>query len=121
MLAVDAFSSDSIPVHLLTREAMSVYLRHLKPDGILAVHISNRFLDLQPVLAGETAATGTMARTVDTEDDESQDVFGATWVLIASTPAGFANSELGGFSPTESKRTVRLWTDDYSNLFWILK
>ena len=55
VLAVDAFSSDSIPVHLLTREAMDLYFRHLKPDGILAVHISNRYLNLQPVLAGESA------------------------------------------------------------------
>ena len=47
-----AFSSDAIPVHLLTKEAMELYFRHLKPDGILAVHISNRYLDLQPVLAG---------------------------------------------------------------------
>jgi len=121
VLAVDAFSSDSIPVHLLTREAMSLYFHHLKPDGILAVHISNRFLDLQPVLAGETAATGTVARTVDTEDDESQDVFGATWVLIASPATGFDDAEMNGSTPIETKRTVRLWTDDYSNLFRILK
>src|SRR5204863_1378176 len=77
VLAVDAFSSDSIPVHLLTREAMLLYFRHLKPDGILAVHISNRYLDLQPVLQGETEATGKVACVVDTEDDETQDVFGA--------------------------------------------
>ena len=87
VLAVDAFSSDSIPVHLLTRQAMDLYFRHLKPDGILAVHISNRYLDLQPVLRGETQATGKIARVVDTDDDESQDVFGATWVLVASPAA----------------------------------
>ena len=51
LLAVDAFSSDAIPVHLLTREALAVYFRHLKPDGILALHISNRYLDLEPVCA----------------------------------------------------------------------
>ena len=122
VLAVDAFSSDSIPVHLLTKEAMELYYRHLKkPDGILAVHISNRFLDLQPVLAGETGATRMEARTVDTEDDESQDVFGATWVLITFPAPGFDNAELNGSTPIETKRTVRLWTDDYSNLFRILK
>ena len=55
VLAVDAFSSDSIPVHLLTKEAMELYFRHLRPDGILAVHISNRYLDLQPVLAGRSS------------------------------------------------------------------
>jgi len=78
-------------------------------------------LDLQPVLAGETAATGTVARTVDTEDDESQDVFGATWVLITSPAAGFDDAEMNASTPIETKRTVRLWTDDYSNLFRILK
>ena len=122
VLAVDAFSSDSIPVHLLTREAMELYFRHLKPDGILAVHISNRYLDLQPVVEGEAKATGHVARLVDTDDDESQDVFGATWVLVTAPSPGFdaGNSEsiLRKSSP---RRTVRLWTDDYSNLFQILK
>jgi SAM-dependent methyltransferase len=121
VLAVDAFSSDSIPVHLLTREAIELYFRHLKPDGILAVHISNRYLDLQPVLQGETAVLHKVARVVDTEDDETQDVFGATWVLIANPATGFTQDELSNSAPLESKRTVRLWTDDYSNLFKILK
>ncbi len=121
VLAVDAFSSDSIPVHLLTRQAMDVYFRHLQPDGILAVHISNRYLDLAPVLAGEVAATGKVARVVDTEDDESQDVFGATWVLITSPMSGFDDGEKNGSAPLVAHRTVRLWTDDYSNLFQILK
>ena len=51
VLALDAFSSDAIPVHLLTEEAVEIYLRHLKPDGVLAVHVSNRYLDLEPVVA----------------------------------------------------------------------
>ena len=87
VLAVDAFSSDSIPVHLLTQEAMDLYFRHLRPDGILAVHISNRYLDLQPVLEGRSQGHAKIARVVDTEDDDTQDVFGATWVLIASRQA----------------------------------
>ena len=121
VLAVDAFSSDSIPVHLLTKEAMDLYFRHLRPDGILAVHISNRYLDLQPVLEGEVNATHTIARVVDTEDDDTQDVFGATWVLITAPSPGFTGEELSNSAPLESKKNVRLWTDDYSNLFKILK
>jgi SAM-dependent methyltransferase len=121
VLVVDAFSSDSIPVHLLTLEAMLLYFRHLRPDGVLAVHISNRYLDLEPVLAGEIRATGKLARVVDTEDDDTQDVFGATWVLITSPASGFHGEELTNSTAIESKRTVRLWTDDYSNLFRILK
>jgi SAM-dependent methyltransferase len=121
VLAVDAFSSDSIPVHLLTLEAMLLYFRHLRPDGVLAVHISNRYLDLEPVLAGETRATGKIARVVDTDDDDTQDVFGATWVLVTSPASGFRGEELTNSAEIETKRTVRLWTDDYSNLFRILK
>ena len=121
VLAVDAFSSDSIPVHLLTKEAMDLYFRHLRPDGILAVHISNRYLNLQPVLEGEVNATQKTARLVDTEDDDTQDVFGATWVLITSPATGFKGELLSNSAPLDSKRTVRLWTDDYSNLFKILK
>jgi SAM-dependent methyltransferase len=121
VLAVDAFSSDSIPVHLLTLEAVQLYFRHLRPDGVLAVHISNRYLDLEPVLAGETRATGKMARVVDTDDDDTQDVFGATWVLLTSPASGFHGEELRNSTEIGSQRTVRLWTDDYSNLFRILK
>ena len=121
VLAVDAFSSDSIPVHLLTKEAMELYFRHLRPDGILAVHISNRYLDLQPVLEGEANATQKIARLVDTEEDDTQDVFGATWVLITSPATGFTGEILSSSTVLDSKRTVRLWTDEYSNLFQILK
>lgn len=121
VLAVDAFSSDSIPVHLLTRQAMDLFFRHLKPDGILAVHISNRYLDLQPVLRGETQATGKIARVVDTDDDESQDVFGATWVLVVNPSTGFSKELEKASREVEKQRTVRLWTDDFSNLYQILK
>lgn len=121
VLAVDAFSSDSIPVHLLTKEAMQLYFRHLKADGILAVHISNRYLDLQPVVEDETAATSHVARVVDTEDDDDTGVFGATWVLVAAPSPGFDREILDHSSAPESGNKVRLWTDDYSNLFQILK
>jgi hypothetical protein len=121
VLAVDAFSSDSIPVHLLTREAMQLYFHHLKPDGILAVHISNRYLDLEPVLEGEAKALGKTAREVDTDDDDAGDVFAATWILLVSPPTQFDSALIAASTPLHSKKTVRLWTDDYSNLFRILK
>jgi hypothetical protein len=100
---------------------MDLYFRHLRPNGILAVHISNRYLNLQPVLEGEVKATQKIARVVDTEDDDTQDVFGATWVLITSPATGFEGETLSKSGPLESQKTVRLWTDDYSNLFKILK
>jgi SAM-dependent methyltransferase len=125
VLAVDAFSSDSIPVHLLTHEAMQVYRKHLNPDGVLAVHISNRYLDLQPVVRDLAKDSGMLARVVDTDDDDSQDVFGATWVLLTSPgpggTTGFGPEEEKNSAEIQSKRTVPLWTDDYSNLFKILK
>jgi SAM-dependent methyltransferase len=121
LLVVDAFSSDAIPVHLLTKEAMELYFRHLNPNGFLAVHISNRYLDLQPVLAGEARATGKIGVVVDTEDDETQDLFGATWVLIRSPAAGFSKNIFTASSDLFKARKIRLWTDDYSNLFQILK
>ena len=121
VLAVDAFSSDSIPVHLLTREAMQLYFRHLRPDGILAVHISNRYLELQPVIDGETKATGHVARLVDTVDDNALEVFGATWVLVTAPSPGFDSEVISNSAEIASTRSVRLWTDDYSNLFRILK
>lgn len=121
VLAVDAFSSDSIPVHLLTRQAMQVYREHLNPDGVLAVHISNRYLDLQPVVAGLARDSGMLARVVDTDDDDTQDVFGATWVLLTAPGYGLGPEEMKASAEIASKRSVRLWTDDYSNLFQILK
>ena len=121
VLAVDAFAGDAIPVHLLTREAMDLYFRHLRPDGILAVHISNRHLDLEPVLAGEARASGRRARLVDTEDDDGAGVFAATWVLIAAPPGDFDNQMRADSNPVFRAPGVRLWTDDYSNLFQILK
>jgi SAM-dependent methyltransferase len=121
VLAVDAFSGDAIPVHLLTREAMDLYFRHLRPDGILAVHISNRHLDLLPVLAGEARSSGRRARVVDTEDDDEAGVFAATWVLVVAPPGDFDNEVRANSNPVSRARRVRLWTDDYSNLFQILK
>src|SRR5262249_51887740 len=67
VLAVDAFSSDAIPVHLLTREAFELYFRHLKSSGVLAVHVSNKHLDLPPVVKLAAVAVGKEARLVDTD------------------------------------------------------
>ena len=121
VLAVDAFSSDAIPVHLLTREAFVLYFRHLKPDGVLAVHVSNKHLDLTPVVKLAAASLGKDARMVDTED-EANDVFGSTWVLVTSN-TGFFDGPLMRTAAVAVPlpRKMRMWTDDYSNLFQILK
>ena len=122
VLAVDAFTSDSIPVHLLTREAFILYFRHLKPGGILALHVSNRYLDLRPVVQGAAESLGKATTIVESKKDEDNGIFVATWVL-ASDDRGFLQSrELQmALSPLESVRKPQMWTDDYSNLFRILK
>jgi len=122
VLAVDAFSSDAIPVHLLTAEAFDTYFRHLKPGGILAVHISNRYLDLKPVLREAAAKFGRHARLFDEDSDEERGLYGSTWVLISDDAKSFERAPLeSAAAPLESDKAVRLWTDDYSDLWRILK
>jgi len=120
VLAVDAFSSDAIPVHLLTREAFALYFRHLKPDGVLAVHVSNKHLNLTPVVKLAAVSLQKDARLVDTEDEEN-DVFGSTWVLVTSSPRFFEGPLMLTATVVPLPRKARMWTDDYSNLFQILK
>lgn len=122
VLAVDCFSGDSIPVHLITREALRLYFRHLKPDGILALHLSNRFLDLEPVVERIATSLGKATLLVETEDDEAGDCFGTTWVLVASEARLFAHKIFDGAGhPVPSRPGAPLWTDDYSSLYRILK
>ena len=122
MMAVDAFSSDAIPVHLLTREAVGVYWRHLKPDGILALHISNRYLNLEPVCLGDAQAYGKMAMTVDDDGEEAPYMSSSTWVLLTSNKAWFDAPSFKGadMHPAKTVPNFRPWTDDYSNLFQIV-
>jgi len=122
ILAVDAFSSDAIPVHLLTREAIQLYFRHLKPAGVLALHISNRYLDLKPVCEGGAQAVGRQAWTVEDEGDQASYFSSSTWVLITSDLAMYSGEffkDAYSYQLTPTKG-FRSWTDDYSNLFQIL-
>ena len=122
VLAVDAFSSDAIPLHLLTREAFALYFRHLQPGGVLAMHISNIHLDLGPVVDRAAHALGKHAVVVNSGDDEGNAVFRATWVLVSGRASFFRYPFIfKAATLIESKPGLRLWTDDYSNLFQILK
>src|SRR5207247_1095260 len=86
VLALDAFSSDAIPVHLLTREAFALYLRHLRgADGVVAVHVSNKYLDLKPVVRGLAGALGLRAVLVDSPASGS--VWSSDWVLVVRDDA----------------------------------
>ncbi|HEY8380233.1 MAG TPA: fused MFS/spermidine synthase [Nannocystis sp.] len=122
VLAVDAFSSDSIPAHLLTVEAVQLYFRHLREGGILAVHISNRFLDLAPVVRGIARELGLQVAYV--EDEEGDDiVWQSDWMLLARDERDLADPELvNAFShDVAPEKPDPLWTDAYSNLLQVLK
>lgn len=122
VLAVDAFSSDSIPIHLMTREAFQVYFGHLKPTGILAVHVSNKYLALEPVVKVVAESLGKRSIMVDTEDDPDTGTFGSTWVLVSGDPAFFEIERVkSAGAPIRGRAGLRVWTDDYSNLFQIVK
>ena len=125
VLAVDAFSSDAIPVHLITREALGTYLRHVKPDGIVAFHVSNRFLDLIPVvarLAKEHGAHAVLVRD-DPDEDEDHKRSRSDWVLVSRDAAALKREAMVEREATEAEDRPewRTWTDDYSNLIQILK
>ncbi|MCS7023709.1 MAG: fused MFS/spermidine synthase [Bryobacteraceae bacterium] len=122
VLAVDCFSGDSIPVHLLTREAVELYLRHLKPEGILALHVSNRFLELEPVVEKIASRLKLAHLQVESAEDDQGNCFESTWILLARDQALLEQDPIrGSGSPIAWKPSVRLWTDDYSSLFGVLK
>jgi spermidine synthase len=120
VLVVDAFSGDSIPVHLLTREAFEVYFRHLKPDGTLAVHVSNSYLGLAPPVAALAHALGRQAHLIRNEGDDETRTFPADWVLVGDHEAERFDwiGDLEMSIPLMPGLTI--WTDDFSNLWQIL-
>jgi SAM-dependent methyltransferase/MFS family permease len=121
LLAIDAFSSDSIPVHLITREAMAVYLRHMKPDGVIAFHITNRFLRLGPVVKRIADEMGLQVTMVD-DDAKDSDLSSTDWVLVTRSKTLFENPDIAEYtSDVEDIPGLPVWTDDFNNLFQILK
>ena len=122
VLVVDAFSGDAIPIHLLTHEAFLIYRRHLKRDGILAVHISNRYLDLAPMVQLEVRAIGLNSVVIENDDDALNVVFKAEWVMAGERPGVFDHSPLGAARPRPPAASqLRLWTDDYSNFISVIR
>jgi SAM-dependent methyltransferase len=124
LVALDAFNSDSIPVHLLTREAFKTYLRHLKPNGVLAVHTSNHFLNLEPVVAGLAREFGLQSAVVDHDAKPEQWwIYSSTWVLLSRDPRPFEVETIRSATKNlpASPSPLPLWTDDYSSLFQILR
>jgi SAM-dependent methyltransferase len=122
ILAVDAFSGDSIPVHLLTREAFELYWRHLKPNGVLAVHVSNKYLSLAPVVALAALENRKLAMMLPYDGNETNEESSSDWVLITSRHGFF---KLPAIAPVAELIDLipglRPWTDNYSNLYRILQ
>ncbi len=122
VLVLDAFSGDAIPTHLLTREAFEIYLQHLNdPRSVIAVHISNRVLNLAPVLAGIAQSLGLQCvhiyRPWMADPSAASD-----WVLISRDPESFSVSEIAAAgTPLVADNSLPLWTDDYSNLLRVLR
>jgi spermidine synthase len=123
VLAVDAFNSDSIPVHLLTKEAFQMYQRHLKPGGVIAVDVANRYLDLKPVIAQAASEMGWSGVMVEDDGNEEDYYASSTWVLVGRSGAIFDKADFRdpNTKPLVTRPGFRGWTDDYSNMFQILK
>lgn len=118
VLAVDAFSSDAIPLHLLTKEAIAVYERALGPDGLLLIHISNRYIDLEPVLAA-IAADQNLAALIRRDVPSGDLTVASNWVVLARDRAQLARLRAQNpaleWSPLSPARGT-VWTDDYASI-----
>jgi hypothetical protein len=134
ILFMDAFTSDAVPVHLITREAIELYKQKLAPDGILVINIANRFITFPPVLGNLAAATGLEAMVAVDEGDYRADRYGSAWVVLARDRKAFgtlteATREEGETAgkpwfvplPPDPESRVGVWTDDYSNILRVLR
>jgi hypothetical protein len=121
VLVVDAFSGDAIPLHLLTTQAVALYRKHLAPGGILAFHISNQHVDLEPPIALLAQSAGMRAVRVSTGPKDEIGEFGATWMLVSDNAAFFDRPEIASHArPAIYKIGLKVWTDDYSSLLPVL-
>jgi len=123
LIVLDAFSSDAIPLHLITQQALDTYLSKLAPEGMLVFHISNRYLDLSPVMADLAASRSLYCLGLyDPADYDIQGKDTAVWVVMARRSAGtgnLANTSFARVLTSDGKR--RVWTDDFSNILSVLR
>jgi spermidine synthase len=120
VLVVDAFAGDAIPLHLLTREAMLVYRRHLAPGGVVAFHVSNSYVDLAPEIRRLADAVGMRARQVESVAVPAEGEYRASWVLVGGDQF-FARPEVAAVSTAIPEQAgLRVWTDDYSSLLAVM-
>jgi hypothetical protein len=123
LLALDAFSSDAIPVHLLTKESFEIYLKQVKPDGVIAVHVSNRYLDLRPIVQNLAEHFGLSYAIVPDDYEEQWWIYRTTWILVTKNKRLLASEKIKEKTeePAKKRLTDALWTDDFASLYPILK
>jgi hypothetical protein len=122
VLVIDAFSSDAIPVHLITSEAIELYKRHLAPGGIIAVHVSNHFLVLPPLVELLAEHAGMKTVFVSNLNDDDLGEYSSDWVLITNNQLFLSAKDVReGASSIDMRPGVRLWTDDYSSVLPLLR
>jgi hypothetical protein len=122
VLAIDAFSGDAIPLHLLTTEALALYNKHLAPNGVIAFHVSNQYVDLAPEITLLAASAGMKAELVESSPDAAHGAFRSTWVLLTTSPTFFTQPEIAAATqPMPTLPSLKLWTDDYSSLLPIVQ
>ena len=121
VLVIDAFSGDSVPIHLLTKEAFTHYFRHLKSDGILALHITNRFLNLRPVVKTAAKAFDQDIKLVSFAASETKVGYRSEWALISKDKKAFRDIQFINAQELEEPKGFTLWRDDYSSLLSIIK
>jgi len=120
VLVLDAFSSDAIPVHLLTEEAFEIYLKKIKETGSIAVHISNRYLDLEPVVKAAADKYNLGFVLIDTPADNTKFTYKTKWILLTKNDTILKSEELKPYINEKEIRKIKPWTDHFSNLFTIL-
>jgi SAM-dependent methyltransferase len=127
ILVVDAFSSDSVPMHLLTREAFDLYRRHLAPNGLLLVHISNRYLDLRPVIASELQYgwTGRVRLFIPTSRESNEWESGSLWIALSPSPETIQRLQQASgeqqWTVLRPRPGFAAWTDDHASILPIIK
>jgi hypothetical protein len=123
ILVGDAFSSDAIPAHLLTREAFQLYAKRMTPGGVLALNVSTRHLDMGPLIKGLAETIGKKAVQIETLKDDEGDPLNARWILITSDESLLERPRIKSVAtdPSSGRPAPRLWTDDYSNLLQVMK
>jgi spermidine synthase len=124
LIIFDAFTSDAIPIHLVTYDALQLYLSKLTPNGIVVFHISNSFVDLMPVLGRLKEEAGLVGFVQDGEGDFETNLYPTVWVVMARSREAFgplAADERWRRQKLESRPDVGLWTDDFSNLFGVFR